>query len=181
MAQKIILEKELFNITLHRLCHELIENYQNFEDTVIIGMQSKGVFLARRIRQTLLEITGIEVPLGYLDVTFYRDDFRRRDAPLKANETRIDFVIEDQRVILIDDVLYTGRSVRAALDAMTAFGRPQQVALLVLINRLYSRNLPIEPNYIGLHVNTMESQRVKVELKEQSFEEDRIYLISTSS
>ena len=112
-------------------------------------------------------------------MTFYRDDFRRRDEPIKANTTSIPFVIEDMNVILIDDVLYTGRSVRAALDAMIAFGRPQKVELLVLINRRYSRDLPIAPDYVGKNVNTVQSQHVLVEWKEQGAENDNIWLINT--
>lgn len=177
MEKKLIRGEKLLEITIHRLCQELLENHQNFENSVLIGLQPKGVFLAERIRQKLSEITQKEIDLGYLDVTFYRDDFRRREAPLRANATKIPFVIEDKEVILIDDVLFTGRSVRSALDAILAFGRPKKVEFLVLIDRKYTRDLPVEANYVGVDVNTLLSQRIEVELKEQGFENDSIWLV----
>ncbi|NJO01978.1 MAG: bifunctional pyr operon transcriptional regulator/uracil phosphoribosyltransferase PyrR, partial [Bacteroidia bacterium] len=143
MDRKLILGGELLEITLSRLCQELIENHQDFRDTVILGLQPRGIFVADKVQAKLNELIGREVPKGYLDVTFYRDDFRRRDSPLRANATQISFIIEDKKVILVDDVLYTGRTVRAALDAMIAFGRPRRVELLVLVSRRYSRHLPI--------------------------------------
>lgn len=179
MRKRLILDSSHFDITISRLCQHLIENHNNFEESVILGIQPRGVFLADRIRDKLHSMNAGNVPVGYLDMTFYRDDFRRRDEPIKANTTSIPFVIEDKKVILVDDVLYTGRSVRAALDAMTAFGRPKKVELLVLINRRYSRDLPIEPNYVGKNVNTVQSQRVLVEWKEQGAENDNIWLINT--
>ncbi len=149
MQKKLLLSSQQLDLTIKRLCHQLIENHRDFENTVIIGLQPRGIFPAGRIKTRLEQILGREIPLGYLDITFYRDDFRRREKPAKANATNMPFIIEDKKVILIDDVLFTGRSVRAALDAMTAFGRPELVELLVLVNRKYTRNLPIEPNYIG--------------------------------
>lgn len=178
MEKKLILGSQLLEITLSRLCQELIENHQDFSESVILGLQPRGIFLANRIQKKLKENIDFKIPVGYLDVTFFRDDFRRRDIPLKANATKVDFVIEGKKVILIDDVLYTGRTVRAALDAMTAFGRPQKVELLALIDRKYSRDLPIEPNYVGKDVNTIQSQRILVEWREQGFEEDNIWLIT---
>ena len=179
MQRRLLLGHPQLGITIGRLCQELIENHQNFENTVILGLQPRGIFLAERIRQRLEDFTGIKVDLGYLDSTFFRDDFRRRDSPVRANETRIDFLVEGKHVILIDDVFYTGRSVRAAMDAMIAFGRPEQVELLVLVERKYSRHVPIMPDYVGRHVNTIESQRVLVEWKEQGMEDDNIWLINT--
>lgn len=176
MEKKLIIGQQLLDIILRRLCQELIENHQDFENTVILGLQPKGIFLAERIKSFLKQYFAKDIQIGYLDVTFYRDDFRRRDTILKANQTRISFVTENKNVILTDDVLYTGRSVRAALEGMIAFGRPKKVELLVLINRKYSRDLPIEPNYVGKEVNTLLSQRVLVELKEQGFQEDSIWM-----
>ena len=115
--------------------------------------------------------------MGMLDATFYRDDFRRRDKPLEASATSIEFSIEDKKVILIDDVLFTGRTVRSAMDAMIDFGRPEKIELLVLIDRMYSRQVPVEANYVGRKVNTVESQKVLVELKEQGSKEDKIWLV----
>lgn len=155
----------------------MIENHDDFEDSVILGMQPRGIYLAERIKYRLGEILGKEIKLGYLDTTFYRDDFRRREEPLKPNETKVPFIIEDKRVILIDDVLYTGRTVRSAMDAMIAFGRPAQVELLILIDRMYSRDIPVEANYIGKKVNTLHTQKVLVELKEQGKKQDNIWLI----
>lgn len=178
MEKKLILGGKLMEITLNRLCQELIENHQDFDNSVILGLQPRGIFLADRMQKILFENIQQKVQVGYLDVTFFRDDFRRRETPLKPNATKVDFFIENQDVILIDDVLYTGRTVRAALDAMIAFGRPRKVELLALIDRKYERDIPIEPNYVGKDVNTIQSQRVLVEWKEQGFEEDNIWLIT---
>lgn len=175
--QRLILSSPLLEIVISRLAQELIENHGNFADSVLIGMQPRGVFFANRIAQELTQVLSHAVPIGQLDATFYRDDFRRRDSPLKPNATNVPFLIENKRVILIDDVLATGRMVRAALDAMTAFGRPRKVELLVLVDRRYNRDLPIRPDYTGQRVNTLESQRVLVEWTEQGAEADRIWLV----
>lgn len=184
--QRLILASPLLEIVVSRLAQQLIENHQDFTDTVVLGMQPRGIYFAERVVRELNRIRAgapsppagwPDVPLGYLDATFYRDDFRRRDTPLRPNTTNVPFVIEEKRVILIDDVLATGRMVRAALDAMTAFGRPRSVELLVLIDRRYNHDLPIRPDYTGKRVNTLESQRVRVEWTEQGAEEDRIWLV----
>ncbi|GGB90072.1 hypothetical protein GCM10011325_16910 [Dyadobacter sediminis] len=142
-----------------------------------MGLQPRGIYFAERIIAELRERTGKNIPLGYLDATFYRDDFRRRESPLLPNKTNVPFLIEGKRVILIDDVLASGRMVRAALDAMTAFGRPKMVELMVLIDRRYNRELPIDPDYVGMNVSTVESQRVQVEWKEQGFHSDQIWMV----
>ena len=178
MQKRLIFDSHQLAITISRLSQQLIENHGFFESSVILGMQPRGIYLAERIKARLEEILGKEIDLGYLDTTFYRDDFRRKGAPIKANATKVPFIIEDKKVILIDDVLYTGRTVRAALDAMIAFGRPRKVELLTLVNRKYSRDLPIEADYIGRDVHTTESQRVLVEWKEQGVENDNIWLIN---
>lgn len=180
--QRLILSSPLLEIVISRLAQQLIENHQDFADTVILGMQPRGIYFAERVGRELNRMlgwsaSGREVPLGYLDATFYRDDFRRRDSPLRPNTTNVPFIIEDKRVILVDDVLATGRMVRAALDAMTAFGRPRKVELLVLIDRRYNRDLPVKPDYTGKRVNTLESQRVLVEWTEQGADADRIWLV----
>lgn len=133
MQKRLLLGHPQLAITIGRLCQQLIENHQNFENTVLLGLQPRGIFLAERIKEKLLELTNSNIQLGYLDATFYRDDFRRRDNPVRANETKIDFLVENKKVVLIDDVFFTGRTVRAALDAMHAFGRPSKVELLVLV------------------------------------------------
>jgi pyrimidine operon attenuation protein / uracil phosphoribosyltransferase len=181
MQKKLILDSDLLDITLNRLCQQLKENHNNFDQTVILGLQPRGIFLAELIHQKLQADTGASIPLGYLDTTFHRDDFRRREIPVKASETRIDFVIEGKKVLLIDDVLFTGRSVRAALDAMIAFGRPNKVELLVLVDRKHTRDLPIAADYVGKYVNTLASQRVLVELEAQDFKHNRIWLINKAN
>ncbi len=181
MQKRLLLDHQLVSITISRLCQQLIENHDDFSGTVLIGLQRSGVYLADRIKLYLKEEAGIDVDLGYLDITFFRDDFRRREVPIKANKTEIPFLIEGKKVILIDDVLFTGRSVRAALDAMAAYGRPEQVELLVLIDRVYTRDLPIESNYVGKHVNSMISQRVIVEWKGiEEGENDNVWLVNNS-
>jgi len=178
MLKKLLLDHQLLEITIQRLCQQLIENHDSFENTVLVGLQPRGIFLADRIKNTLEKILGEKIKLGYLDITFYRDDFRRREKPIRANATRMPFILEEKKVVLIDDVLYTGRSIRAALDAMTAFGRPLLVELLVLIERKYTRHLPIQPDYIGKSVNTMHSQRVQVEWIVQGAKKDNIWLLN---
>lgn len=178
MQKRLILDSHLLDITVSRLTQQLIENHGNFENTVILGLQPKGIYLAELLHKKLETETKSSIPLGFLDTTFHRDDFRRRDTPVKANETKVDFIIEDKNVVIVDDVLYTGRSVRAALDAMMAFGRPLKVELLVMVNRKYSRDLPIAPDYVGRHVNTIDSQRVLVELEGQGHKQNKIWLIN---
>jgi pyrimidine operon attenuation protein/uracil phosphoribosyltransferase len=178
MQKKLVLDSNQLDITLDRLCQQLIEAHSDFSDSVILGMQPRGVFLAELIHAKLEKLVKKKIPLGYLDTTFHRDDFRRREIPAKASETRIDFVIEGKNVILIDDVLFTGRTVRAALDAMIAFGRPSKVELLVLVDRKYTRDLPIAADYVGRYVDTLESQRVLVELEAQGHRQNKIWLIN---
>lgn len=176
MQKRLVLDQQQIAITLKRFCYQLIENHDDFDNTVILGLQPRGTLLLDKIVALLEEIAGIKVPSGYLDATFHRDDFRRRDLPLKANETKIDFLVEGKKVILIDDVLYQGRSVRAAMDAMIAFGRPQKVELMVLVDRRLTRDYPIMPDYFGVKVNTLDSQYVVVEWKEQGHPEDAIWI-----
>ncbi len=178
MQKKLILDQNLLDITISRLCYQLIENHNDFSNSVLLGLQPRGKLLSERIKTKLESLVNRNVDTGYLDTTFHRDDFRRRETPKKANETSIPFLIEDKKVVLVDDVLYTGRSVRAALDAMISFGRPQSVELLVLVDRKYTRDLPIQPNYIGRSVNTMQSQRVMVEWREQGNAQDNIWLFN---
>ncbi|MBT1702731.1 bifunctional pyr operon transcriptional regulator/uracil phosphoribosyltransferase PyrR [Chryseosolibacter indicus] len=178
MQKKLILDSDLLNITINRLCQQLIENHDDFSDTVIIGMQPRGIHLAEAIHKTLEKNIKQSIPLGYLDATFHRDDFRRRDVPAKASESRIPFIIEGKRVVLVDDVLFTGRTIRAALDALITFGRPSKVELLVLIDRKYNRELPIEADYVGKVVNTIASQRILVELQAQGHKQNKIWLIN---
>lgn len=160
-SHRIILDKDRFQLMLKRLCLQLIENHNQFEHAVIVGLQPRGVQLSRRIRQTLLELTGIEVAYGELDVTFFRDDFRSK--ALIPSSTLMEVPIEGRHVILIDDVLFTGRSIRAGLDALLQFGRPAKVELLVLVDRRWSRQLPVAPDYVGMTVDAVFSEKVTLE------------------
>ncbi|MUH37050.1 bifunctional pyr operon transcriptional regulator/uracil phosphoribosyltransferase PyrR [Zobellia amurskyensis] len=178
MSQKVLLSEKEINIILHRLACQLLENHLDFKDTVLIGIQPRGIFVAERLTKILKEEYGVkEIKLGFLDITFYRDDFRRGDKTLEATKTKIDFLIEDKKVVLIDDVLYTGRSIRSALTAIQSFGRPSEIELLALIDRRFSRHLPIQPNYRGRQVDAINNEKVKVLWKENDGE-DVIYLIN---
>lgn len=176
MQNRLLFDGRLLQVTISRLCQELIENHGDFSNSVFLGLQPRGSLLARRLVKRLHEMCGDDIQLGLLDTTFHRDDFRRRDEPIQANKTEVPFIIEDKNVILIDDVLYTGRSVRAAMDAMTSFGRPSKVELVVLIDRLHSRHVPVEANYVGQSVNTIDSQKVLVEW-EETHKKDNVWLI----
>lgn len=175
MRPKILLEKEKFDVTIKRLCHQLIEVHNDFSESVIIGLQPRGIYLARRIQKELqLILKTKKILCGDLDTTFYRDDFRKKE--LIPNRTNIDFIIEDKNVILVDDVLYTGRTIRSGLDAMLAFGRPKDVELLVLVDRRLSRHVPIQAKYVGITIDSIATQNVKVEWKDTEGS-DRITLL----
>ena len=144
---------------------------------MLVGLQPRGVYLAERIKALLVDEYGIkDVPLGYLDITFFRDDFRRSEKPLEANRTQIDFIVEGKKVVFIDDVLFTGRSIRSALTAIQSFGRPEEIELLVLIDRRFSRHLPIQPDYRGRQVDAINGEKVLVRWEEKDGE-DAVYLV----
>ena len=177
MSQKVLLTSKEVNIILHRLACQLIENHLDFSNTVLIGIQPRGIYLANRIKFLLeneYKINGIQ--LGFLDITFFRDDFRRGEKQLEANKTQIDFLVEDKKVVVIDDVLFTGRSINAALSAIQSFGRPSEVELLVLIDRRFSRHLPIQPDYRGRQVDVINNEKVIVSWNEKDGK-DAVYLI----
>ena len=180
MSQKVLLTSKEVNIILHRLACQLIENHNDFKNTILVGIQPRGTFLAERLKTLLEQEYQIkEIALGYLDITFFRDDFRRTEKPLEANKTKINFIVEDKKVIFIDDVLYTGRSIRSALTAIQSFGRPSEIELLVLIDRRFSRHLPIQPDYRGRQVNAINNEKVKVSWQENEGE-DGVYLINNN-
>lgn len=157
------------------MCHQLIEVHGDFKNSVIIGLQPRGILLAKRIQRVLQEILKTKkINCGELDITFFRDDFRKKE--LIPNRTSIDFIIEDKNVVLVDDVLFTGRTIRAGLDAMLAFGRPKDVELLVLVDRRFSRHVPIQAKYAGITIDSIEQQNVKVDWKETDGK-DKITLI----
>ena len=172
---KTVITAEQIQLTIKRLAHQVLENHIQLHDTVLIGLQPRGIYLSDRIVDEIKEVEQkIVVNYGKLDITFYRDDVRKEiHVP---NQTDIKFSIEDKNVVLIDDVLYTGRTIRAALDALMDFGRPAKVELMVLIDRRYSRQLPIQPDYTGKSIDSIITQRVKVLWKEKD-EKDEVVLI----
>lgn len=174
---KTILAAGPFALTIERLCHELIEAHDDFENTCFVGIQEGGVALGDRLVARLSEILGGKKLLyGKLDITFYRDDFRTRDKPLRANRTEMDFIVDGKKVVLIDDVLYTGRTVQAALTALNHYGRPKLVELLALVDRRFNRHLPIQSDYIGLTVDALDEAYVRVEWAEIDGE-DKIVML----
>ncbi len=174
---KSLYTAEHLQITLDRLTHQLIENHGDFSKSVLIGMQPRGVFLADRIYSLLKQqLPKKEILYGKLDITFYRDDFNTSNVLHIPSETNINFSVDGKNVILIDDVLFTGRSIRSGLDALLDFGRPQHVELLVLIDRWFSREVPIQPDYVGMTVDSVGSQQVKVQWKEKDEQEGVILL-----
>lgn len=181
MQPRVILDSKKFALTIDRLCYQIIENHPDFSNTVLIGIQPRGIHLGKRMVKRLKELEpGLEeLKYGNLDITFYRDDFRRRDKPLTASTTDMEFQVEGKQVILIDDVLYTGRTIRAALDALLDFGRPQEIELLTLIDRRFSRHLPIQANYVGKTVDSIASEMVKVEWKETDGA-DKVWILTTN-
>ena len=180
MEKQVILNKRHFELTVNRLCYQLIESHNDFSNTVLIGLQPRGVNVVARLKSQLEKILGKEVVCGNLDITFYRDDFRRREKPLIPSATNIDFVIENKNVVLVDDVLFTGRTIRAGLDALLAFGRPNKVELLTLIDRRFNRDLQIQADYIGESVDSLSSEKVSVEWKEIEGE-DKVVLYTPES
>lgn len=178
MSNRIILDSKKFSITIDRLCHQLIEQHQDFANAAIVGVQPRGTLLAYRIHKRLIAILNNKnIHFGKLDITFYRDDFRQKGKTLLANETDIPFSLENKNIILIDDVLFTGRTIRAALDAMLDFGRPNDVELLVLIDRRLQRHLPIQAKYVGKVVDSIEAERVTVEWSEIDGQ-DKVWIVN---
>ena len=172
---KTIYEAAQLDLTIERLCYQLIEDYGDFSNTCLIGIQTGGVLLAERLQQKLGELSmrgtkqtekSVFMPFGKLDITFYRDDFRTSKKPLSANTNDMSFVVENQRVILVDDVLYTGRSVQAAMTALNHYGRPESVKLMVLVDRRFNRQLPVRPDYVGIVMDALDEAYVKVEWQE---------------
>ena len=153
-------------ITIQRLAHQLLENHLDLENTVLIGIQPRGIYFSNRVVEQLkLQVSSRPIQYGKLDITFYRDDVRKGLHEL--NQTDIPFSIENKNVVLIDDVLWTGRTIRAALDALLDFGRPAKVELCVLIDRRFSRQLPIQADYTGKSIDSFITQKVKVYWKEK--------------
>jgi len=176
--KRIILEYQQVDLILTRICHELVEKHGDFSNAALIALQPRGTFLGKVIQTKLKLLFNITTPCGELDTTFHRDDFRRNDKPLIPNAMNIDFEIEGKDIILIDDVLYTGRSIRAALDAINDFGRPASMELVTLINRKYKREVPIHPDYVGEHVDSRTDDYVKVDWKDNKC---KVWIITDKS
>jgi pyrimidine operon attenuation protein/uracil phosphoribosyltransferase len=172
---KTVLNEQQLLITIKRLAHQVLENHVNLENTVLIGIQPRGIFVSDQlIKELKLLLPHTRFDYGKLDITFYRDDIRKElHVP---NRTEIPFSIENKNVVLIDDVLYTGRTIRAALDALMDFGRPSKVELCILIDRRFSRQLPIQPDYVGKAIDSIISQKVKVFWKERDGKEEVVLL-----
>jgi pyrimidine operon attenuation protein/uracil phosphoribosyltransferase len=175
-AGRIILSEEKLNLVLDRLAHQLIEYHGDFSNSCIIGIQPRGTALSDRLIARLRTIGKLKaIQYGLLDVTFHRDDFRTRNEPLKANTMKMDFLVDDRKVILVDDVLYTGRTIQAAISALQHFGRAEKIELVVLIDRRFNRDLPIQSDYAGMVVDALDQAYVKVEWSEGGGGKVRIY------
>jgi pyrimidine operon attenuation protein / uracil phosphoribosyltransferase len=172
---KTVLTEQQLDITIKRLSHQILENHPALENTVIIGLQPRGIYVSDNIVEELKKIVPEEkIRYGILDITFYRDDIRKEIH--MPNQTKIPFTIENKNVVLIDDVLHTGRTIRAALDALLDFGRPSKVELCALIDRRFSRQLPIQPDYVGKAIDSIISQRVKVFWKSRDKKQEVVLL-----
>lgn len=178
LSTRTLYNSAQLKITIERLCFQLAEQHYPFEETVFIGLQPRGIFLAQRIVNTLKEKFGHSIHYGALDITFYRDDFNTSsDALPEAKDTSIPTSLKGKKIVLIDDVLYTGRTIRAGLDAILDHGRPSEIELLVLIDRRFNREVPIQADYIGHTVDAIDAQKVKVQW-EQDQQEEEVILIN---
>ncbi|MFQ6093294.1 MAG: bifunctional pyr operon transcriptional regulator/uracil phosphoribosyltransferase PyrR [bacterium] len=160
-----VLDKEDVRRAVTRIAHEIVEHNHGAKDLVVIGIQTRGAYLAERVARKIGEIEGVSVPMGIIDITLYRDDFRKRLKQPLVKATKIPFNIDDKHVILVDDVLYTGRTARAALDELTDFGRPKTIQYAVLVDRGH-RELPIRADYVGKNVPTARHEEVFVRIED---------------
>ena len=170
-----VMDEVAIDRALTRIAHEILERNRGCQDLVLIGIRTRGVYLARRLVEKIYAIEGERVPLGVIDITLYRDDLRRRLDHPKVARTDISFPLTDKRVILVDDVLFTGRSIRAALDGLMDFGRPRSIQLAVLVDRGH-RELPIRADYVGRNVPTAIQESVKVRMREEDGTEQVVIL-----
>lgn len=175
MATNKIMSKEDIRRALIRIAHEILEKNKGVENLCIVGIRTRGMALAERVNACIKQIEGKEVPFGVLDITLYRDDLTTIDMQPVVRETLIKFDISDKKVVLVDDVLFTGRTIRSALDALIDFGRPADIQLAVLIDRGH-RELPIRPDYVGKNIPTSIDQNVKVILEETDQQEDQVVI-----
>lgn len=164
---KLLLSAARLDLVITRLCHQLLEDWGDFSNACILGIQPRGVLLANRVHQRLQELLpDAKIAYGKLDITFYRDDFRQEDGPLSAYPNEVDFVVTGKKVLLVDDVLYTGRTISAALAALQHYGRPSSVQLLALVDRRFNRHLPVQANYVGIRVDALDEAYVRVRWQE---------------
>lgn len=168
-----LMDKEAVHRALMRIAHEISEKNKGVEGVCLIGIRTRGVLLAERLQKYIKQVEGVDVPMGILDITLYRDDFTMVGTKPVVHETQINFDINDKIIILIDDVLFTGRTIRAALDALIDFGRPSNIQLAVLVDRGH-RELPIRADYVGKNIPTSLDQNVKVILKESDDQTDEV-------
>ena len=175
LEKLVLMNEESVSRTINRLCHEIIENNSNCKDVVLIGIHNRGVPISQRIQNKIKELIGLDLQRGSLDITFHRDDYRERLVVPELMGTDINFSLDGKIVVLVDDVLYSGRTVRAALDELNSFGRASKVQLAVLVDRGH-RELPIKPDYVGKNVPTHEGEHVDVTLRETD-ENDSVFLI----
>ena len=181
MKKSIILNSNELKITIERLACQLIEKHHDFSNTILVGLQPRGKYLCNRIVEILeAEYHVNNLKYGLLDITFYRDDFRRNEKILEASRTDFILSVENKNVVFIDDVLFTGRTVRAALTAIESFGRPKSIELLILIDRRFSRELPIQPDYKGIQVDVYKNQKVLIEWSDES-KNDYAYMTTINS
>ncbi len=166
--ERLILDKKKIEIIVNRLCHQLIENHQDFSNSVLISLLPRGKYIGKIIYKKLKEITCKDIIYGELDISFYRDDLRKQSEPIVPHKMDMNLSVENKDVVIIDDVLYTGRSVRSAIDALMPFGRPKSIELLVFIDRRLRRHLPIQPDYTGKIIDSIDSEKVVVNIEKNN-------------
>lgn len=172
-AEKKVLDQEGIKRALTRIAHEIVERNHGIQNLILVGIRTRGVFLAERLQKELETIERVKAPLGVLDITLYRDDLADADAPPEVRETKLPCDITGKAIVLVDDVLYTGRTIRAALDALIDFGRPKMIQLAVLIDRGH-RELPIKADYIGKNIPTSRDEEVVLRLQEKDGQDEAV-------
>jgi pyrimidine operon attenuation protein/uracil phosphoribosyltransferase len=175
MAKKVLMDSETIDRTIVRITSEILEKNKGAKELVVIGIRTRGVHIAERIVNRIKKLEKIDPPMGTLDITLYRDDLRRKTEWPKVEKTEIPFSVEDKKLILVDDVIYTGRTTRAALEEIMDFGRPSSIQLVAMVDRGH-RELPIQADYVGIKVNTLSSEEVRVHLKETDGKDEVIVL-----
>ena len=179
LEPKIILNSNQLKLTIHRLAYQLIENHNDFTNSIIVGLQPRGILLAKMLHQIISQKLQKEIDFGILDHSLYRDDLHLKNSIQTLSENKMPHNIENKNIILIDDVLFTGRSIRSALDALVDYGRPRDIELLVLIDRKLHRHMPIQAKYVGKTIDSIDSEKVNVSLQ-NPIEESIVYLTQTN-